>query len=181
MVNIKKNKIFKNIYELDIRFSKKKNSEIYKENFIFNGKSVSAICYNRDLNVFYFIKQMRPNYFFHKFNNYPLEVVAGGINKNESNKKAIIREIKEELGVEAISVKKIDSLIIAPDCLEEITDLYFAEVPIIHKFEIINPMEGEFIKIIKLSKKEIKELLSKKKPQNIVTKIAFLKILETKI
>ena len=124
---------------------------------------------------------MRPNYFFHKFNNYPLEIVAGGINKNETSKKAIIREINEELGVKVISVKKIDTLIIAPDCLEEITDLYFAEVPIIHNFEIINPAESEFIKIIKLNKKEIKELLNKKRPQNIVTKIAFLKILETKI
>ena len=85
---------------------------------------------------------MRPNYFFHKFNNYPIEIVAGGINKNETSKKAIIREINEELGVKVISVKKIDSLIIAPDCLEEITDLYFAEVPIIQNFEISNPAEG---------------------------------------
>ena len=124
---------------------------------------------------------MRPNYFFHKFNNYPLEIVAGGINKNETSKKAIIREINEELGVKVISVKKIDSLIIAPDCLEEITDLYFAEVPIIQNFEISNPAEGEFIKIIELNKKEIKEQLNKKRPQNIITKFAFLKILETKI
>jgi 8-oxo-dGTP pyrophosphatase MutT (NUDIX family) len=124
---------------------------------------------------------MRPNYFFHKFNNYPLEIVAGGINKNETSKKAIIREINEELGVKVISVKKIDSLIIAPDCLEEITDLYFAEVPIIQNFEINNSAEGEFIKIIKLNKKEIKEQLNKKRPQNIITKFAFLKILETKI
>ena len=40
MVNIKKRKIFKDIYELDIKFSKRKNTKIYKENFIFNGKSV---------------------------------------------------------------------------------------------------------------------------------------------
>ena len=72
-------------------------------------------------------------------------------------------------------------MIIAPDCLEEITDLYFAEVPIIQNFEINNPAEGEFIKIIKLNKKEIREHLNKKRPQNIITKFAFLKILETKI
>ena len=117
MESIKKRKIFNNIYELDIKFSKQKNTRVYKENYIFNGKSVSAICFNKDQKIFYFIKQMRPNYFFHKFNNYPLEIVAGGINKNETSKKAIIREIKEELGINVISVKKIDSLIIAPDCL----------------------------------------------------------------
>ena len=109
------------------------------------------------------------------------EFPGGKILVDENVEEALIREINEELGVKVISVKKIDSLIIAPDCLEEITDLYFAEVPIIQNFEISNPAEGEFIKIIKLNKKEIKELLNKERPQNIVTKIAFLKILETKI
>ena len=181
MERIKKKKIHKNIYELDIRFSNKKNATIYKENYIFTGRSVSAICYNKETKVFYFIKQMRPNYYFNKFKNFPLEIVAGGINKNESSKNAVIREIKEELGVKAVSVKKIDTLIIAPDCLEEITDLYIAEVPLIHNFEINNPFEGEFIQIVKLKKNEIKELMNKKKPQNIVTKIALMKILEIKI
>ena len=83
--------------------------------------------------------------------------------------------------MKAVSVKKIDTLIIAPDCLEEITDLYIAEVPLIHNFEINNPFEGEFIQIVKLKKNEIKELINKKKPQNIVTKIALMKILEIKI
>ena len=32
--------------------------------------------------------------------NFPLEIVAGGINKNESSKKAVIREIKEELNID---------------------------------------------------------------------------------
>ena len=153
MERIKKKKIHKNVYELDIRFSNKKNATIYKENYIFTGRSVSAICYNKETKVFYFIKQMRPNYYFNKFKNFPLEIVAGGINKNESSKNAVIREIKEELGVKAVSVKKIDTLIIAPDCLEEITDLYIAEVPLIHNFEINNPFEGEFIQIVKLKKK----------------------------
>ena len=142
MNKIKKKKIYKNIYELEINFDQKDKTKNIKENYIFNGRSVSAICFNRKIKVFYFIRQFRPNYFFNNTKRYPLEIVAGGIKKKETSRQAVLREIHEELGVQALSVKKIDSLIIAPDCLEEITDIYLAEVPIINKFKIINDFEA---------------------------------------
>ena len=181
MPNIRKRKIYKNIYELFIKYTNKRDFKEIKENYIYNGNSVSAICFNEQDRVFYFIRQMRPNYFFNKFSPYPLEIVAGGINKKESSRQAIIREIKEELGIKPISVKKLESLIVAPDILEEITDIYFAYVPKVTKFKIINPNEGEYIKIIPLKKKQILEILKTSKTQNIVTKYAFLKIKELKI
>ena len=107
--------------------------------------------------------------------------MAGGIKKKETSRQAVLREIHEELGVQALSVKKIDSLIIAPDCLEEITDIYLAEVPIINKFKIINSEEGEYIDILPLKKKEVLDLIESKKTQNIVTKFALLKIRELKL
>ena len=97
MTNIKKRKIYKNIYELFIKYTNKLDFKEIRENYIYNGNSVSAICFNKQDQVFYFIRQMRPNYFFNKFSPYPLEIVAGGINKKESSRQAIIREIKEEL------------------------------------------------------------------------------------
>ena len=181
MPNIRKRKIYKNIYELFIKYTNKRDFKEIKENYIYNGNSVSAICYNKQDRFFYFIRQMRPNYFFNKFSPFPLEIVAGGINNKESSRQAIIREIKEELGVKPISVKKLESLIIAPDILEEINDIYFAYVPKITKFKIINHNEGEYIKIIPMKKTQILDLLKKNKPQNIVTKYAFLKIKELKI
>ena len=181
MPNIRKKKIYKNIYELFIKYINKRDFKEIKENYIYNGNSVSAICFNEQDRVFYFIRQMRPNYFFNKFSPYPLEIVAGGINKKESSRQAIIREIKEELGIKPISVKKLESLIVAPDILEEITDIYFAYVPKVTKFKIINTNEGEYIKIIPLKKKQILEILKTSKTQNIVTKYAFLKIKELKI
>ena len=181
MEKIRKKKIYKNIYELNINFGKSKSIKNISENYIFNGRSVSAICFNRKLKIFYFIRQFRPNYFFNKFKVKPLEIVAGGIKRNESSRQAIHREIKEELGVTAVSIKKIDSLIIAPDCLEEITDVYLAEVPVIKKFEINNPKEGEYIKIISLKKDKALELINKNSIQNLVTKYALLKIRDIKI
>lgn len=81
MNKIKKKKIYKNIYELEINFDQKDKSKNIKENYIFNGRSVSAICFNRKIKVFYFIRQFRPNYFFNNTKRYPLEIVAGGIKK----------------------------------------------------------------------------------------------------
>ena len=178
---VKKNKIYKNIYELNMKLKFDGKSNKIKENFIFNGKSVSAICYNTELKLFYFIRQFRPNYHYNNYSPYPLEIVAGGIDKNETSRQAIIREIKEELGVKPLSLKKLDSLIIAPDCLEEVTDIFFAKVPKITNFEIVNLKEGENIKIIALNKKEVLKLATSKKIQNIVTKYSLLKILELRI
>jgi 8-oxo-dGTP pyrophosphatase MutT (NUDIX family) len=181
MEKITKKKIYKNIYELNINLGKNESIKNIKENYIFNGRSVSAICFNRELKLFYFIRQFRPNYFFNKLKVKPLEIVAGGIEINETSRQAIIREIKEELGVKVVSLRKIDSLIVAPDCLEEITDIYFAEVPIIKNFEINNPKEGEYIKIIPLKKNEVLELIKNNRTQNLVTKYALLKIKEIMI
>ena len=90
---IKKKKIYKNIYELNINYKLNKKSKYIKENFIFNGNSVSAICYNAEEKVFYFIRQYRPNYHYNNFSSYPLEIVAGGINNKESSRQAALREI----------------------------------------------------------------------------------------
>ena len=60
----------------------------------------------RKKKIFYFIKQFRPNYYLNKNKIFPLEIVAGGIDSNENPRQAIIREIKEEIGVKPISVKK---------------------------------------------------------------------------
>ena len=105
---IKEKKIYKNIYELNIDFKFNKKTKFIKENFIFNGKSVSAICYNIEEKVFYFIRQFRPNYHYNNFSSYPLEIVAGGINNNETSRQAALREIKEELGIAPLSLKKLD-------------------------------------------------------------------------
>jgi|TARA_X000000368_G_scaffold55291_1_gene39233 8-oxo-dGTP pyrophosphatase MutT (NUDIX family) len=181
MENIKKKRIYKNFFELNIKFDKKNESTEIKENYVFNGNSVSAICYNEKLKLFYFIKQFRPTYYFSKLSSSPLEIVAGGINKNETSREAIKREIQEELGVKPLVLKKLDTLIIAPDILEEMTDIYLAKVPEIKNFKISNPQEGEFIKIIPLKKNDIDKLLKSNKPQNIVTKYILFKIKELKI
>ena len=125
----------------------------------------------------YFIAQRNRN----KHMGLSWEFPGGKVEEGETFEIALKREIKEELGVKPISVKKLESLIIAPDILEEITDIYLAYVPRITNFKIINPNEGEYIKIIPMKKKQILEILKTNRTQNIVTKYSFLKIKELKI
>ena len=177
----KKDKLAKKYYGLE--FSLFQNGKKFKinENFQFNGHSVSAICYHNKEKIFYFIRQFRPNYYFNKNKIFPLEIVAGGIDPNENPRQAIIREIKEEIGVKPISVKKICALHVAPDCLDEITHLYVATVPKITNFQIFNKKQKELIKIVPVSINKIYEELKKNTNQNLVTRLALLEILKLKI
>jgi ADP-ribose pyrophosphatase len=177
----KKKKLAKKYYELE--FSLFQNGKRIKisENFQFNGHSVSAICYIKKEKIFYFIRQFRPNYHFNENKIFPLEIVAGGIDPYENPRQAIIREIKEEIGVKPISVKKICSLHVAPDCLDEITHLFIATVPKITNFQIFNNKQKELIEIVPVPRNKISEELKKNTNQNLVTRLALLEILKLKI
>jgi len=181
IIKYKKKNITKNFSNLEFSASQKGKEFQIKEHFQFNGHSVSAICYFPKEKIFYFIRQFRPNYFFNKNKAYPLEIVAGGIDKNENPKQAIVREIKEEIGVKALSIKKLCSLHIAPDCLDEITHLYIACVPKISNFHIFNKNQKESIEIVPIQYKKISKLLDENKYQNVVTRLAVLEILKLKI
>ena len=181
IIKYRKKNITKKFSNLEFTISQKGKEFQIKEHFQFNGHSVSAICYFPKEKIFYFIKQFRPNYFFNKNKGHPLEIVAGGIDKNENPKQAIVREIKEEIGVKALSIKKLCSLHIAPDCLDEITHLYIALVPKISNFQIFNKDQKELIEIVPIKYNQISKLLKDNKYQNVVTRLAMLEILKLKI
>ena len=177
----KKKKLAKKYYDLEFSLFQNGKKIKISENFQFNGHSVSAICYNKKEKIFYFIKQFRPNYYLSKNKIFPLEIVAGGIDSNENPRQAIIREIKEEIGVKPISVNKICSLHVAPDCLDEITHLFIATVPKIKNFQIFNKKQNELIEIIPVFINKISNELKKNTNQNLVTRLALLEILKLKI
>jgi len=177
----KKKKLAKKYYDLEFSLFQNGKKIKINENFQFNGHSVSAICYNKKAKIFYFIKQFRPNYYLSKNKIFPLEIVAGGIDSNENPRQAIIREIGEEIGVKPISVKKICSLHVAPDCLDEITHLFVATVPKITNFQIYNKKQNELIKIVPIFIDKISDEIKKNTNQNLVTRLALLEILKLKI
>jgi len=69
------------------------------------GDVVFALCYSPEEKKFYLIKQFRPFYYVRK-EKYKFELVGGLVDKGETLTQALKREIKEEIGVKALRLKK---------------------------------------------------------------------------
>ena len=70
------------------------------------GDVVFALCYSPEEKKFYLIKQFRPFYYVRK-EKYKFELVGGLVDEGETLNQALKREIKEEIGVKALRLKKL--------------------------------------------------------------------------
>lgn len=101
--------------------------------------------------LFYMVKQYR-----YAFKKDMIEFCAGKVEDDENVDEAVIRECKEELGVEPINVKKLGVMIpTCGFCTEEL-HLYYGEVGNIIKQ---NLDEDEELTIHKFSLKEINDMI----------------------
>ena len=157
------------------RNKKIKPYKIFRE--ILNvGDVVFALCYSPEEKKFYLIKQFRPFYFVRN-KNLKLEIVGGLVDKGESLKKAIVREIKEEIGVKTLKLQKLTTYCPVPGYSDEIVNVYYAEVEKIKNKDIYNKFENEEIKIFKLTLKDLIKINQSKTIQNVLTKISIYEYL----
>mgnify|MGYP001361886495 FL=1 len=157
------------------RNKKIKPYKIFRE--ILNvGDVVFALCYSPEEKKFYLIKQFRPFYFVRN-KNLKLEIVGGLVDKGESLKKAIVREIKEEIGVKTLKLQKLTTYCPVPGYSDEIVNVYYAEVEKIKNKDIFNKFENEEIKIFKLTLKDLIKINQSKTIQNVLTKISIYEYL----
>ncbi len=140
------------------------------------GDVVFALCFSPEEKKFYLIKQFRPFYFVRN-KTLKLEIVGGLVDKGESLKKALKREIKEEIGVDTIKLQKLTTYCPVPGYSDEIVNVYYAEVEKIKNKNMYNKNENEEIKIFKLSLKELKKINQSKSIQNVLTKISIYEYL----
>ena len=141
------------------------------------GDVVFALCYSTEEKKFYLIKQFRPFYFVRK-EPLKLEIVGGLVDKGETLKNAIKREIMEEIGVKTQSLRKLTTYCPVPGYSDEIVHVYFAEVDKIKKKNLYNRFENEEIKIYKLSLKQLLKINEAKNIQNVLTKISIYEYLK---
>lgn len=149
--------------------------KIFRE-ILFIGDVVFALCYSPEEKKFYLIKQFRPFYYFRK-KPLKLELVGGLVDKGENFKTAIKREIKEEIGVNTIKIKKLTTYCPVPGYSDEIVNVYYAEVEKLKSENIYNKFENEEIKVFKLTLEQLKKINKSNTVQNVLTKVSIYEYL----
>ena len=140
------------------------------------GDVVFALCYSPEEKKFYLIKQFRPFYYVRK-EKYKFELVGGLVDKEESLTQALKREIKEEIGVKTLKLKKLTKYCPVPGYSDEIVHVYYAEVEKIKNSHLYNKFENEEIKVSKLTLNQIKKINSSEQIQNVLTKVSIYEYL----
>ena len=140
------------------------------------GDVVFALCYSPEEKKFYLIKQFRPFYYVRK-EKYKFELVGGLVDKGETLTKALKREIKEEIGVKTLKLKKLTKYCPVPGYSDEIVHVYYAEVERIKDSHLYNKFENEEIKVSKLTLNQIKKINSSEQIQNVLTKVSIYEYL----
>ena len=140
------------------------------------GDVVFALCYSPEEKKFYLIKQFRPFYYVRK-EKYKFELVGGLVDEGETLTKALKREIKEEIGVKTLKLKKLTKYCPVPGYSDEIVHVYYAEVENIKDSHLYNKFENEEIKVSKLNLNQIKKINSSEQIQNVLTKVSIYEYL----
>ena len=140
------------------------------------GDVVFALCYSPKEKKFYLIKQFRPFYYVRK-EKYKFELVGGLVDEGETLTKALKREIKEEIGVKTLKLKKLTKYCPVPGYSDEIVHVYYAEVEKIKDSHLYNKFENEEIKVSKLNLNQIKKINSSEQIQNVLTKVSIYEYL----
>jgi ADP-ribose pyrophosphatase len=140
------------------------------------GDVVFALCYSPEEKKFYLIKQFRPFYYVRK-EKYKFELVGGLVDEGETLTQALKREIKEEIGVKALKLKKLTKYCPVPGYSDEIVHVYYAEVEKIKNSHLFNKFENEEIKVSKLTLDQIKKINSSEQIQNVLTKVSIYEYL----
>ena len=140
------------------------------------GDVVFALCYSPEEKKFYLIKQFRPFYYVRK-EKYKFELVGGLVDEGETLNQALKREIKEEIGVKTLKLKKLTKYCPVPGYSDEIVHVYYAEVEKIKDSHLYNKFENEEIKISKLTLNQIKKINSSEQIQNVLTKVSIYEYL----
>lgn len=164
------------IEEVHVRYEQYSGemSEEFRRLSFERGDSVAALLYHEEQERYTLIEQFR--YSTHaKGPGWLQEIVAGSLEPGEDSKAGMIREIEEEAGIRVPDITHIGTYYTSPGGSTERVFLYFApytEAMIVNAGGGLDE-EGEDIKVISLSKEELRQQVLSGAVQDCKTMIAF--------
>ena len=137
------------VFKDDILIDKNGGINAIREVVIHNG-GACALVKTKD-NKIKFVKQYR-----YAIKDYLIELPAGKIDPNEPHELTIVRELEEEVGVKANSVKYIGKLVLSPGFSNEIIYMYYVD-----DYEECDTHfdEDEDLEQLELTKEEVIEMI----------------------
>ena len=140
------------IQEAKLRFEKFNGqmSEPVTKLVFERGDAAAALIYNRDSQKVVLIRQFRyPAY--GRGSGWLCEVVAGGIEEQETPEQCIIREVHEEVGYQLHDLVSIATFYVSPGGTSERIMLYYAEVTDADRISQGGGLASEDIELVELT------------------------------
>ncbi len=175
---IKKETLYKKFFRVDEYYLKYPRyngtmSRVVSREVMERGNSAGILLYDPDADCLIFIEQLRVGVF--TAGEYPwiLECVAGIVDQGETPEQVVIREAKEEAGVEVSSVEPIATYFASPGGISEKLYVFCGRVNITQVPEYAGlENEGEDIRVVVLSAQTVEKMLADGKFNNALTIIA---------
>ncbi|MDD2839581.1 MAG: NUDIX domain-containing protein [Rickettsiales bacterium] len=149
-----------NKYVFEFESFDKKNILTCEREILERKDSIAVVLYDNNKDKLLLIQQFRSGCYIKKNIKYPFEIVAGLIDKNDTIENTVIREVKEESGVEISKLLKICSFF--PEINFSTREMHL----FCGKFDSTKiknyaglKEENEDIKILLFSKEEVKNML----------------------
>lgn len=135
-------------------------SEPMRRVYAERGDSVAVVVTRADTGNLLFVRQFRVPMIRHG-ETWLLEIVAGAIDADESPEQAAVRELEEELGYRATSLRMLHEMYGSPGGFSEKVTIYHAEVAPENRVSPGGGVEGEGEEVeeVELTVPEVSELV----------------------
>ncbi|MBB4212340.1 ADP-ribose pyrophosphatase [Rhodothalassium salexigens DSM 2132] len=125
------------------------------------GESIAALVHDPARDLFVFVRQFRYPSLRHS-DGWLVELVAGGIDGDETPEAATAREMVEEVGLAPRALKPLGEFFVSPGGTSEYAYLYYAEVDTSQRLGTGggNDHEGEHIEVLTWTRDQVRAALA---------------------
>ncbi|KTD21441.1 NUDIX domain-containing protein [Legionella israelensis] len=137
--------------------------------------SVIVLIYASEIDSFVFCQQFRSGIFFNPSEDdpFPLECVAGSIEKNHSPEETAYQEVREEAGLEVGHLREIMVAYTSPGIITEKTHIFYVTVKEVPQSQLGGlESEGEEILTHVIKREDVYQMMDNMKINDVKTLLA---------